>query len=84
MERLTERIFLNARNALAFADEVGLTEQIEVVHRETSPTLRNEVVFARELQRWVVERCLLRFTARSGRSLGPISASRTPFSAYHP
>ena len=35
-----------ARKALVFAHEVGLAQQIEVVHQETSPTLRNEQVFA--------------------------------------
>jgi len=35
-----------ARKALVFAHEVGLAEQIEVIHHETSPTLHNEVVFA--------------------------------------
>lgn len=36
-----------ARKALVFAHEVGLADRIEVVHHETSPTLRNEQVFAR-------------------------------------
>lgn len=35
-----------ARKALVFAHEVGLARQIEVVHHETSPTRRNEHVFA--------------------------------------
>ena len=35
-----------ARKALVFAYEVGLAERIEVVHHETSPTRRNEQVFA--------------------------------------
>jgi glutathione S-transferase len=35
-----------ARKALVFAHEVGLARQIEVVHHETSPTRRNERVFA--------------------------------------
>jgi glutathione S-transferase len=35
-----------ARKALVFAYEAGLAEQIEVMHHETSPTLRNEIVFA--------------------------------------
>lgn len=35
-----------ARKALVFAYEVGLSEQLQVVHQETSPTLRNEEVFA--------------------------------------
>ena len=35
-----------ARKALVFAHEVGLAQRIEVVHHETSPTLRNEDVFA--------------------------------------
>jgi glutathione S-transferase len=35
-----------ARKALVFAYEVGLAEQIEVVHHETSPLVRNEEVFA--------------------------------------
>lgn len=36
-----------ARKALVFALEAGLGELIEVVHHETSPTLKNEAVFAR-------------------------------------
>ena len=35
-----------ARKALVFAHEAGLADRIEVVHHETSPTLRNETVFA--------------------------------------
>ncbi len=35
-----------ARKALVFAHEAGLAGRIEVVHHETSPTLRNEAVFA--------------------------------------
>lgn len=35
-----------ARKALVFAHEVGLAAHIEVIHHETSPTLRNEQVFA--------------------------------------
>ena len=35
-----------ARKALVFAHEVGLADRIEVMHHETSPTLRNAVVFA--------------------------------------
>lgn len=35
-----------ARKALVFAHEAGLARQIEVVHHETSPTRRNEHVFA--------------------------------------
>jgi len=35
-----------ARKALVFAHEAGLADAIEVVHHETSPTLRNEAVFA--------------------------------------
>ena len=35
-----------ARKALVFAHEAGLADRIEVIHHETSPTLRNEVVFA--------------------------------------
>jgi len=36
-----------ARKALVFAHEAGLAGRIEVVHHETSPTQRNEEVFAR-------------------------------------
>src|SRR5687768_10637391 len=35
-----------ARKALVFAHEAGLADRIEVIHHETSPTLRNAVVFA--------------------------------------
>lgn len=35
-----------ARKALVFAHEVGMARHIEVVHHETSPTLRNDEVFA--------------------------------------
>ena len=35
-----------ARKALVFAYEVGIAQRIEVVHHETSPTRRNEHVFA--------------------------------------
>ncbi|MFZ6745598.1 glutathione S-transferase [Undibacterium sp. JH2W] len=35
-----------ARKVLVFAHEAGLTERIEVIHHETSPTLRNEAVYA--------------------------------------
>jgi glutathione S-transferase len=35
-----------ARKALVFAYEAGVAERIEVVHHETSPTRRNEQVFA--------------------------------------
>lgn len=35
-----------ARKALVFAHEAGLARAIEVVHHETSPTRRNEHVFA--------------------------------------
>lgn len=35
-----------ARKALVFALEAGLAERIRVVHQETSPTLRNDEVFA--------------------------------------
>lgn len=35
-----------ARKALVFAHEAGLAKNLEVVHQETSPTLRNDVVFA--------------------------------------
>jgi len=36
-----------ARKVLVFAHEAGLAAGIEVIHHETSPTLRNEAVFAR-------------------------------------
>jgi glutathione S-transferase len=35
-----------ARKTLVFAFEVGLADRLEVIHQETSPTLRNEQVFA--------------------------------------
>jgi glutathione S-transferase len=35
-----------ARKALVFAHEAGLASRIEVIHHETSPTRRNDVVFA--------------------------------------
>ena len=35
-----------ARKTLVFAHEVGLADRIEVIHQETSPTRRNEAVFA--------------------------------------
>jgi glutathione S-transferase len=35
-----------ARKALVFAHETGLAPRLEVIHRETSPTRRNEQVFA--------------------------------------
>src|SRR3954454_18829525 len=35
-----------ARKALVFAHEVGLAQQIQVVHQETSPTRRNDDVYA--------------------------------------
>jgi len=35
-----------ARKALVFAHEAGIADRIEVVHHETSPTNRNEQVFA--------------------------------------
>ncbi len=35
-----------ARKALVFAHEAGIADRIEVIHQETSPTRRNEVVFA--------------------------------------
>ena len=35
-----------ARKALVFAHEAGLAARIDVVHHETSPTLRNEQVYA--------------------------------------
>src|SRR5262249_54070179 len=35
-----------ARKTLVFAHEVGIAQQVEVVHHETSPTRRNEHVFA--------------------------------------
>jgi len=35
-----------ARKALVFAHEAGLAEQVEVIHHETSPLVRNDAVFA--------------------------------------
>ena len=35
-----------ARKALVFAHEAGLADRIDVVHQETSPTRRNDEVFA--------------------------------------
>ena len=35
-----------ARKVLVFAHEAGLAERLSVVHQETSPTQRNEAVFA--------------------------------------
>ena len=35
-----------SRKALVFAHETGIADRIEVVHHETSPTRRNEQVFA--------------------------------------
>jgi glutathione S-transferase len=35
-----------ARKALVFAHEAGIAERLQVVHHETSPTARNEEVFA--------------------------------------
>lgn len=35
-----------ARKALVFAHELGIADQLEVVHCETSPTNRNDAVFA--------------------------------------
>lgn len=35
-----------ARKVLIFAYEIGLVDQIEIIHHETSPTNRNEDVFA--------------------------------------
>jgi glutathione S-transferase len=35
-----------ARKVLVFAHEAGIAEQLEVVHHETSPTRRNEDVYA--------------------------------------
>lgn len=34
-----------ARKALVFAHEVGIADRLEVIHHETSPTLRNERVY---------------------------------------
>ena len=35
-----------ARKALVFAHEAGLAQDLEVIHQETSPTVRNDLVFA--------------------------------------
>src|SRR5579883_3424132 len=35
-----------ARKALVFAYEAGIADRIEVIHQETSPTRRNDIVFA--------------------------------------
>lgn len=35
-----------ARKVLVFAHEIGLAASLQVVHQETSPTLRNDAVFA--------------------------------------
>ena len=35
-----------ARKVLVFAHEAGLADRLSVVHQETSPTQRNEAVFA--------------------------------------
>ena len=35
-----------ARKALVFAHEVGIADRLEVIHHETSPTLRNASVYA--------------------------------------
>lgn len=35
-----------ARKALVFAHEAGLADRVAVIHHETSPTARNETVFA--------------------------------------
>ncbi len=35
-----------ARKALVFAHEAGLAGQLEVIHQETSPVVRNDAVFA--------------------------------------
>lgn len=35
-----------ARKVLVFAHEAGLVQRIEVIHQETSPTRRNDTVFA--------------------------------------
>lgn len=34
-----------ARKALVFAHEAGLAERLQIIHQETSPTQRNELVF---------------------------------------
>jgi len=46
MQLLSQTHSPYARKALVFAHEAGLASQIEVVHHETSPTRRNEQVFA--------------------------------------
>ena len=35
-----------ARKALVFAHEIGLADRLEVIHHETSPTRRNDEVYA--------------------------------------
>jgi glutathione S-transferase len=35
-----------ARKVLVFAYEAGIADRLEVIHHETSPTKRNEAVFA--------------------------------------
>ena len=35
-----------ARKVLVMAHEIGIADRLEVVHHETSPTRRNETVFA--------------------------------------
>ncbi|HEV7310184.1 glutathione S-transferase [Ensifer sp.] len=35
-----------ARKALVFAHEIGLADQLQVIHHETSPTRRNDEVYA--------------------------------------
>ena len=35
-----------ARKALVFAHEAGIAHRIQVIHQETSPTLRNDLVYA--------------------------------------
>lgn len=47
MELLYQTHSPYARKVLVFAHEAGLADRIDVVHHETSPTLRNETVFAR-------------------------------------
>jgi hypothetical protein len=42
MQLLYQTHSRHARKALVFAHEVGLADRIEVVHHETSPTLRTE------------------------------------------
>jgi glutathione S-transferase len=46
MELLYQTHSPYARKALVFAHEVGIAERLQVVHHETSPTNRNEAVFA--------------------------------------